>query len=178
MNPFNRYSRMRTCGTAVLLSVLATGCAGFQLCGDAPAPDAAAIEPSSPAPVPAKVTFSANTLFDFDEAGLKPEGRQALDAFVADLGDADFFLITVTGHTDRLGSNAYNRDLSKQRADAVKTYLVETAEITSDKITARGLGESDPVTPLAECRGVIATAELIACLQPDRRVEIEVTGTK
>ena len=188
MNKFNSYSRFLTWFMALLLSALAAGCADFQLCGAAPAaapaPQPVAVTPPPPPPpppprpAPTKVTFSANSLFDCDKATLKPEGRQALDTFAEDLGGTDFDVITVTGYTDRIGSHAYNLELSTRRAEAVKTCLVESARIPADKIEARGRDGSDPVTQAGECKGKTATRELIACLQPDRRVEIEVTGTR
>lgn len=189
MNKFESHSKALTCGTALLLSALVAGCADFKLCGGEPAapPRAETLEPvvAAPAPrlavlmpQPTRVTFSANTLFDFDKETLKPEGRHALDAFVAELSDSDYYVITVTGHTDRIGAHAYNQALSERRAEAVKSYLVESAGLAADKIVARGVDGSNPVTEPSACKGVIATAELIACLQPDRRVEIEVTGTR
>ena len=156
----------------------------------APAPRAAAPDPVAvaPAPQPAavipppssqrKVTFSADALFDFDKATIKPAGKQALDKFAVDLRGTKYDVITVTGYTDRIGSDAYNMALSTRRAAAVKTYLVEPAGIPAGKIAARGVGESGPVTKPGECKGKNATKSLIACLQPDRRVEVEVAGTK
>jgi OOP family OmpA-OmpF porin len=90
----------------------------------------------------------------------------------------DFDRITVTGHTDRISSHAYNLKLSARRADAVKAYLVQTAGIPGDKISAKGVNGSDPVTKPGECKGTKPTKQLIACLQPDRRVDVEVTGTR
>jgi OOP family OmpA-OmpF porin len=87
-------------------------------------------------------------------------------------------VITVTGYTDRLGAHAYNLRLSARRAAAVKAYLVRTAGIPADKIVARGADGSDPVTKPGECKGTRPTAKLIACLQPDRRVEVDVEGTR
>jgi OOP family OmpA-OmpF porin len=87
-------------------------------------------------------------------------------------------MVTVEGHTDRLGTPDYNQRLSQERADAVKAYLVSTGKVDPMKITAVGKGESNPVTSPEACRGAAATAALIACLQPDRRVEIEVSGTR
>jgi OOP family OmpA-OmpF porin len=148
----------------------------------APAPQPAAVTPPPPPPppprAPTKVTFSADALFDFSKATLKPAGKQALDKFAADLRGANFAVITVTGHTDRIGSHAYNMKLSTRRAEAVKAYLVESAGIPAGKIAARGTDGSDPVTKAGECRGKKATKKLIACLQPDRRVEVEVSGTR
>ena len=78
--------------------------------------------------------------------------------------------ITVTGHTDRLGSDDYNRDLSRRRAEAVRDYLVRGG-IAASRIRSAGLGSSHP---LSNCRDSLGKAALIACLQPDRRVEITV----
>jgi OOP family OmpA-OmpF porin len=147
----------------------------------APAPQPVAVTPPSPpppAPMPAKVTFSADSLFDFDKAVMKPAGKQAVDKFSADLKGAEFDVIKVTGHTDRLGSHGHNMKLSTRRAEAVKTYLEHSAGIPAGKIDARGVNGSDPVTKPGECKGNKPTKQLIACLQPDRRVDIDVTGTK
>jgi len=141
----------------------------------APAPELVAVAPPPP---PTKVAFSADSLFDFNKATLKPAGKQALDKFAADLKGADFDVITVTGHTDRIGLHAYNMKLSTHRAEAVKTYLVQSAGIPSDKIGAKGVDGSDPVTKPGECKGQKVSKALIACLQPDRRVDVEVSGTK
>jgi len=132
----------------------------------------------TPPPAPRKVTFSADSLFDFDKAIVKPAGKQALDRLAADLRGANFDVITVTGYTDRIGSHAYNMKLSTHRAEAIKTNLVESAGIPAGKIAARGRGGSDPVTRPGQCKGTKATQALIACLQPDRRVEVEVSGTR
>lgn len=134
--------------------------------------------PAPPPPPPAKVTFSADSLFAFDKATLKPTGQQELDQFAAKLSGANFDVITVTGHTDRIGSHAYNQKLSERRAETVKSYLVSRAGIAPDKIAAKGVDGSDPVTKSGECQGKKATKALIACLQPDRRVEVEVSGTR
>ena len=125
-----------------------------------------------------KVTFSADSLFAFDKATVKPAGKQSLDKLAADLRGVNFDVITVTGHTDRIGSHAYNMGLSTRRAEAVKAYLVQSAGIPAGKIAARGTDGSDPVTKPGECKGKKATKKLIACLQPDRRVEVEVSGTR
>ncbi len=145
----------------------------------APPPKPASVVPP---PVPKKVTFSADSsadaLFDFDKAEVKPTGQQALDRFAADLKGSDYDIITVTGHTDRIGTDAYNMELSERRADVVKAYLVGSLAIPSAKITARGVGGSDPVTKPDECNNYKETRHLIACLGPDRRVEVEVTVTR
>ena len=136
----------------------------------------------TPPPASKKVAFaadsSADALFGFGKATVTPAGRQALDKFATDLKGANFEVITVTGHTDRIGSHAYNQKLSALRAETVKAYLVESAGIPSDKITAKGVDGADPVTKPGECKGKKATKKLIACLAPDRRVEIEVAATR
>ena len=146
-----------------------------------PAPEPVVVTPPPPPPpppAPTKVTFSSDSLFDFDKATLKPAGKQALDKLAGDLRGVNFDVITVTGHTDRIGSHAYNMKLSTRRAEAVKAYLVASAGIPAGKIAARGTDGADPVTKPGECKGNKATKALIACLQPDRRVEVEVSGTK
>ena len=127
---------------------------------------------------PAKVSFSADSLFDFDKTTVKPAGQQVLDKFVSDLRGVSFETIQVTGHTDRLGPKAYNMTLSEHRAQAVSAWLVRTGSLPTQKIVTRGVGESAPLTGTQDCHGTKATRELIACLQPDRRVDVEVTGTR
>ncbi len=145
----------------------------------APAPVAVTPPPAPlPPPAPMKVTFSADSLFDFDKATVKPEGKQALDKFAGDLGGIQYDAIQVTGHTDRIGSHAYNLKLSSRRAEAVSAYLVQSAGIPASKIAAKGVDGADPVTKPGDCKGNKPTPQLIACLQPDRRVEVEVSGTK
>ena len=134
--------------------------------------------PPPPAPMPQKVSFSADSLFDFDSAALKPTGHGEIDKLAADLRGVDYDVINVTGHTDRIGRQAYNQKLSTQRAEAVSTYLVTSAGIPANKINARGVNGSDPVTKPGDCVGTKVTPALISCLQPDRRVDIEVTGQR
>lgn len=134
--------------------------------------------PPPPPPIPQKVSFSADSLFDFDSAVVKPAGRGDLDKLASDLHGVDFDVINVTGHTDRIGRKAYNQKLSSQRAEAVGSYLVSYAGIPASKINAKGVNGSDPVTQPGDCVGTKVTRALIACLQPDRRVDIEVTGKR
>jgi OOP family OmpA-OmpF porin len=124
------------------------------------------------------VSFSADSLFDFAKDTVKPAGKQALDSFAAELKSARFEVITVTGYSDRIGSHEYNMRLSTRRAEAVKSYLVETLGIPAEKVTAQGADGSDPVTKPDECPGAGRTPKLIACLQPDRRVDVEVVGSQ
>jgi OmpA-OmpF porin, OOP family len=144
----------------------------------AAAPAPAPVVVAAPPPELKKVTFSADSLFDFDSANMKPAGKLAVDKFAADLRGTDFAVIRVTGYTDRIGSPAYNEKLALRRAEAVKAYLVASAGIAADKIGTTGAGEADPVTKPGECKGSHKTKALIACLQADRRVEIVVSGTQ
>ena len=133
--------------------------------------------PPPPAPTaPEKISFSADALFDFDKAVLKPEGKQALDIFADKLSTISYDLIIAVGYADRIGSDDYNKQLSMRRAEAVKNYLVTAKGISPDRIFTDGKGEANPVTG-DSCVGERKTKELIACLAPDRRVEIEVAGT-
>ncbi len=147
----------------------------------APPPPVAVVAPPPPAatppPPPRRVSFAADTLFAFDRAILGPQGKVALDQFAHELAGMQFDRITVEGHTDRLGSQAYNQKLSTRRAEAVKAYLVEPGGVGADRISAVGKSESEPVTKAQDCPGSKPSVKLIACLQPDRRVDVEVTGT-
>ncbi|MDO8284197.1 MAG: OmpA family protein [Rhodoferax sp.] len=138
--------------------------------------------PPAPAPVavvmPKRVQFSADSLFTFDKAVIRPDGKTALDVFAKDLQGTRYSTVSVEGNTDRLGSDAYNQKLSQERADAVKGYLIANAGIDGNKISSIGRGESNPVTKPGDCKGSNANAALIACLQPDRRVDVEVTGER
>ena len=145
----------------------------------APAPLVLAPPPAPmPAPAPQRVSLSAESLFGFDASTVSPEGRAALDSFSRNLAHANYQTITVEGHTDRLGAAAYNQKLSEARAAAVKNYLVTAGRLDASNISAMGKGETRPVTQPGDCMGTQRTAALVACLQPDRRVDVEVTGTR
>jgi OmpA-OmpF porin, OOP family len=139
--------------------------------------------PSVPVPVPVpvplkKMTFSTDAFFDFNQKDMKPSGKAALDKLAEELRDANYDKITITGHTDRIGTHAYNVKLSTERAEAVKAYLVASTAIPAEKIVTIGDNGSEPVTKPGECVGTKATKALVTCLAPDRRVDIEVIGTK
>lgn len=142
----------------------------------APSPKPAATPAPVTRPAPQSVSFSADALFAFDKAELKPEGKTLLDDFASQLRGAQYETITVTGHTDRFGSNDYNQKLSGRRADSVKSYLV-SKDIPAHRLNASGKGETQPVTQADDCKGG-QSVKVIACLQPDRRVHVEVTGAK
>jgi len=146
----------------------------------APAPAPRATPAPAPAPAPAapgvqKITLASKALFDFDKAVLKPEGKAAIDSEIISKlsGVQRLELVLVTGHTDRIGTQAYNQKLSERRADAVRDYLVSKG-IARDKIETLGMGKTQPV-PGVVCN-MTAMKELIACLAPNRRVEVEVKG--
>ncbi len=126
--------------------------------------------------MPQKISFSGDALFAFDKSVLKPEGRVLLDGLVTQLSGATYDNIQATGHTDRFGSNAYNQKLSERRANAVKDYLA-SKDVMASRIDAQGKGETQPVTKAGDCQGA-KSVKVVACLQPDRRVDIEMTGAK
>ncbi|MDR1462251.1 MAG: OmpA family protein [Azoarcus sp.] len=123
-----------------------------------------------------KVRLNADFLFDFDQALLKPDGRTALDDVATQASQLQLEVVIVTGHSDRLGSDVYNQRLSERRAAAVKSYLV-TRGIDASRIYTEGKGRAQPVTG-TQCASVRGRKDLIECLQPDRRVDIEIIGTK
>jgi len=144
----------------------------------APAPEPTPIVAAPPRPVLEKVTLSSDVLFEFGKASLRPEGRQKLDELAGRIGDANVEEIVAVGHADRIASENYNQKLSEERANAVKVYLIDKG-MSAELVKAEGKGESQPVT---ECRKMGAerasNRKLVNCLQPDRRVEIEVFGTR
>jgi OOP family OmpA-OmpF porin len=126
--------------------------------------------------LPQKINFSADALFDFDKAVLKPDGKAMLDDLTRVLQGAQYEVILAIGHTDRIGGAAYNQKLSMRRAEAVKKYLTDKG-IPPNRVYADGKGKTQPLTKPADCKGKNGKS-LIACYQPDRRVDVEVTGTR
>ena len=127
------------------------------------------------APAPKVISLKGDTLFRFDGSSLSdmlPGGRAELDRLAGELvGMGPNARMRVVGHTDRLGSDAYNMNLSQRRAQTVREYLVSKG-VSSANISSAGMGERQPVV---QCNEKSRPA-LIACLQPNRRVDIEVTG--
>ena len=156
-------------------------CDGALKPAPAPAPMAAPPAPMAapaPAPTPAapvvapvatieKVTFAADAFFDFDKSVLKPEGRAKLDDLVSKMGGLNLEVIIAVGHTDSVGSDAYNQKLSVRRSEAVKAYLVSKG-IEKNRVYTEGKGKKQPVADNKTAEG----------RAKNRRVEIEVVGTR
>jgi OOP family OmpA-OmpF porin len=142
-----------------------------------PAPVAAAPAPRpAPTPVQTKEAIAADALFDFDKAVLRPEGRLKLDDIATESQRFALEVVIAVGHADRLGSAAYNQKLSERRAATVKDYLVSKG-IPANRIYTEGKGSKQPVTSPNECIGP-KSQKVIQCLQPDRRVDIEIIGVR
>lgn len=129
------------------------------------------------APAVKRYTLGADALFAFDRGGLSdlnPKGKYDLDNLAAQLTQFDQLnSIKITGHTDYLGADAYNLRLSEQRAQTVRQYFISQG-LPANKVYAVGMGESQPVK---QCASTGNRSALIACLQPNRRVEVEVDGS-
>ena len=136
----------------------------------APAPPPAAAPAPAPAPQPpaaTKVTYAADAFFDFDKSVLKPEGKAKLDDLVGKVKGINLEVIIAVGHTDSVGTDAYNQKLSVRRAEAVKAYLVSKG-IEKNRVYTEGKGEKQPVADNKTAEG----------RAKNRRVEIEVVGTR
>ena len=133
----------------------------------APAPRV--VPPPAPAPVVAatKVTYAADAFFDFDKSVLKPEGKAKLDDLVSKVKNINLEVIIAVGHTDSVGSDAYNQKLSVRRAESVKAYLVSKG-IEKNRVYTEGKGEKQHVADNKTSEG----------RAKNRRVEIEVVGTR
>jgi OmpA-OmpF porin, OOP family len=146
----------------------------------APAPIAAAPVEEPKAPVIQKLTLSTDVLFPFGKAELAPAGQSKLDELANTAQGAEVDRVVIVGNADRIGSDKFNQDLSERRAQAVKDYLAAKG-VGQDRVQAEGRGESQPVTG-DQCKGMgperKSNAKLVSCLQPDRRVEIEVLGSR
>jgi OOP family OmpA-OmpF porin len=134
----------------------------------APPPPAPPAPPAAPkAPVSEKVTYAADAFFDFNKAVLKPEAKAKLDDLVSKTKGVNLEVIIAVGHTDSVGSDAYNQKLSIKRSEAVKTYIVSKG-IEKNRVYTEGKGEKQPVADNKTAEG----------RAKNRRVEIEVVGTR
>ncbi len=163
--------------TIVLLAF--AGCASTPEPTPEPPKPAPAVEAPAPRPAPPpapraeKVTTASTVNFDFDRYAIRPDASGKLDDLVGKLRSVNLEVIIAVGHADRLGSDAYNQKLSVRRADSVKAYLVGKG-IAASRVYTEGKGERQPVK---DCKGSGKTKELIACLEPNRRVETEAVGS-
>ncbi|MHB1292567.1 MAG: OmpA family protein [Sulfuricella sp.] len=146
----------------------------------AAAPAAApVVGPEKAAFVP--ITLQAETLFDFDKSVIHADGKKQLDNEV--VGKMKQYpqveVVLVTGHADRIGTDAYNQKLSQRRADAVKDYLVAQG-VENNRIETAAKGESEPVVSCDGVKGKVSgkNKKLVECLQPNRRVMVEVKVQK
>ena len=135
----------------------AAGCDGWLT------PKAAAAAPSV---TQSKITLQADTLYDFDKATLKPEGKATLDKIARDLGKIKLEVIIAVGNTDSVGTDAYNMALGQRRAQSVKAYLVSKG-VDGSRIYTESKGKSNPVASNATAEG----------RSKNRRTDIEVVGT-
>jgi OmpA-OmpF porin, OOP family len=115
--------------------------------------------------------YQADTLFNFDTSVLKSAGKAALDELASKLAEVKVEIVVATGYTDRIGSDRYNDRLSLRRAQAVRAYLASRG-VDAKRIFSEGKGKRDPVT--RNSCNQRNREQLIACLAPDRRVQIEV----
>ena len=133
----------------------------------APPPPPPAPPAPPPAPVSEKVTFAADAFFDFDKSVLKPEAKAKLDDLVGKTQGINLEVIIAVGHTDSVGSDAYNQKLSIRRAEAIKAYLVSKG-VEKNRVYTEGKGEKQPVADNKTAEG----------RAKNRRTEIEVVGTR
>lgn len=127
---------------------------------------------------PQRITYSAEILFGFDQAKLGEEGRKRLDGIARRLAGSEIESVVAIAHADRLGDTHYNILLSARRAEAIRAYLVENG-VAEKLVRVEARGQREPVTADG-CEGLGAESrenqQLVACLQPDRRVVIEIAG--
>ena len=134
----------------------------------APGCDGAIAAKAATSPIAAaKVTLNADALFDFDKSVLKPAAKASLDSLAGKVKSLTLEVIVAVGHTDSVGTDAYNQKLSIRRAESVKKYLVSQG-IEAKRIYVEGKGESQPVADNKTAEG----------RAKNRRVQIEAIGTR
>ena len=153
--------------SGLMIAALATSVMVLGGCASAKKGEMAA--PAEPAMqiVKKETVLDATELFAFDSAKLSDSGMVTLDKLIQDTGGAIIGNVTVTGHTDRIGSDEYNMKLSQKRANAVADYMTGKG-VPAGSITATGKGESEPVV---QCDDPNWKA-LVECLAPNRRVVV------
>ena len=157
------------CDGAIVPVVAAPAAPAPVVVAPAPAPAAVVAPPAVVVAPPAatKVTYAADAFFDFNKSVIKPEGKAKLDDLVGKIKDINLEVIIAVGHTDSVGSDAYNQKLSVKRSEAVKAYLVSKG-IEKNRVYTEGKGEKQPVADNKTAEG----------RAKNRRVEIEVVGTR
>lgn len=156
----------------------APGCDGALMVPASVLAPVASYTPPAPLPAPVvvppavkvpeavnKMTYSADTFFDFDKSFLKPAGKSKLNLLLAQVHHMRLDVVIVVGHTDSVGSDAYNEELSMRRSEAVRAYLVSNG-VDGSRISTEGMGERQPVANNTTREGRAL----------NRRVEIEVVG--
>lgn len=125
------------------------------------------------------VVLNTDAAFFFGKDALTRAGRDAVENLAAyiKLWGIEGARIDITGHSDRIGNAKDNLALSKRRADAVRRVMVESG-VPAESVVARGVGSTQPVTTLADCPADLVRCDLIGCLAPDRRVEVQLNGTR
>jgi OOP family OmpA-OmpF porin len=149
-----------------------------------PVPVAQYFEKTIPAPAVAaaplavyeKVVFDVNVLFDSNKASLLPAGRDKLDGFVGKIRGLEGQSMLAVGYADRMGTDASNQTLSESRVNTVKAYLVSQG-VASNRVDTSARGERQPSTYAGECKDA-NNAKNVACMQPDRHVFIEISGSR
>ena len=148
-----------------------------------PIPIAQFLEKAIPAPLTTaplaiyeRVVFDANVLFDSNKSSLEPAGRDSLDKFIGKIRGLEKQSMMAVGYADRMGSDASNQSLSQDRVNTVKAYLVSQG-VASDRVDTRARGERQPTTFAGECKDA-HNAKNVACMQPDRHVFIEISGSR
>lgn len=127
-----------------------------------------------PQPTQLNTSLSADEAFDTNKAELKPAAKAKLSQLAKSIANAQYEKVSITGHADRTGSASSNQSLSERRANAVHNYLVSEG-LATNKMVSTGVGSSQPKTSSSDC-GKLKSKQLRACLAPDRRVDINVSG--
>jgi OOP family OmpA-OmpF porin len=112
-----------------------------------PAPAPVVVPPPEPTPKPVIIEKGRQTLnveFDFDKSIIKKGYYQDIDNLAGVMKQYPDLNVVIEGHTDSVGTAAYNKKLSQQRAEAVKKYMVENG-IDANRLKAQGFGEDKPI---------------------------------